>query len=737
MARVVELSVGGTALEVARLHGTVALSCPFELSADVFTRDGAPSPGDLLGKPYELVISDGFGGALPTRGVVVSAARHVGDLVEGARIELTLGSPVSPLAIGRDSRVFQEMTVVDIVKKVLERGQVADVEWRTNASYAARPYTAQYRESDWDFIQRLLDEEGIYYWFEHESGATKLVLGDDSTAAAPIDGGAELLFRDDAQLLETEGAVYRVTKRACLAHDAVRLRDYNFDKPRLLLDEKAGSGARELYDFPGRFAAPGDGKRRAQVRLEELRARRVVVAGETSTTRLRVGRTFDLSEHPVEGLDGSYLVERVTYIVSDHRDPSTGGREALRMTWVALPKATPYRAARRGPVTRDPAGPETAVVVGAPGEEIHPDRSGRVRAQFYWDREGKRDDSASTWMRVGQFPLGGSMVLPRIGWDVLAHHVEGDVDFPYVSAHLYDGQFPVPYSLPGNKTRTAWQTATTPGGGSSNEIRFEDRKGSEEIFINASKDMNVVIGDNKMEKVGVDLEETIGANLDAKVGSNRKLGVTSNQDLTIGGAESLTVSGSRSVVVGGSETTTVGASRSVTATMGSSLDAKGGRSVTIGGTMMAISALGVNRLVLGTASVTVGGAWVSAAATGLAHLTGGACAETVGGAKINAGAAGCAVSVKGAAAETVGGAYVIAAGSNVGESATSRLAFTVGGAMLANAPKIEIEAESEISVRVGGASLTIKPSSIEVKAPMIGAPGATITKKASKIEHNG
>ncbi|WP_437581423.1 type VI secretion system Vgr family protein [Sorangium sp. So ce887] len=737
MAHVAELSVGGTGLEVARLQGTLALSCPYALSAEVFTRDGAPSPGELLGEPYELVLSDGFGGVLPIRGVVVSAARHVGDLAQGARLELTLGSPVSPLALGRDSRVFQEMTVVDIVKDVLARGQVADVEWRTSASYATRPYTAQYRESDWDFVQRLLDEEGIYYWFEHEDGATKLVLGDDSTTAAPIDGGAELSFRDDAQLLEARGAVYRVTKRAALAHEAVRLRDYNFDKPRLLMDEKAGSGARELYDFPGRFAVPGDGKRRAQVRLEELRARRVVVAGDASTTRLRVGRGFDLSEHPVEGLDGSYLVERVTYVVSDDRGPSAGGGETLRIAWVAIPKATPYRAARRGPVTRDPAGPETGVVVGPPGEEIHPDRSGRVRVQFYWDRQGQRDDKASTWMRVGQFPLGGSMVLPRVGWDVLAHHVEGDVDFPYVSAHLYDGQFPVPYSLPGNKTRTSWQTATTPGGGSSNEVRFEDKKGGEEIFINASKDMNVVVGDNRMEKIGVNLEETIGANLDAKVGSNRKVGVVSNQDVSVGGAESLTVSGSRSVVVGGSETTTIGASRSVTATMGSSLDATGGRSVTIGGTMMAISALGVNRLVLGTASVTVGGAWVSAAATGLAYLTGGACAETVGGAKINAGAAGCAVSVKGACAETVGGAYVIAAGANVGESATSRLAFTVGGAMLVNAPTIEIEAESEISMRVGGASLTIKASSVEVKAPAIAAPGATITKKASKIAHNG
>lgn len=736
MARVVDLSVEGTDIEVAHLQGTLAMSRSYLLSANAFVRGDAPSADDLLGKKYDLTLTDAHGDALPIHGVVMAVTRHSGDVLEGGRFELLLGSPVAPLTLGRDSRVFQEMTVVDIVTKVLDKGAVSDTEWRTSASYATRPYTAQYRESDWDFVERLLEEEGIYYWFEHDEGASKIVFGDDSTGAAPIDGTSELLFRDNTQMGATDAAVQRLTKRARVRHQAVRLRDYNFDKPKLLLDEKAGDGALELYDFPGRFAVPADGKRLAQVRLEELTASKVVVSGDVTTTRLRTGRTFDVSEHPIDSLSGSYFATKVSYAANEARSGSSGGLEGLQIHWEAIPLETPYRAPRTARVTRDPAGPETGVVAGPPGEEIHPDKSGRIRVQFYWDREGEKDDKASTWMRVGQFPLGGSMVLPRIGWDVLVHHVEGDVDYPYVSTHLYDGQFPVPYALPGNKTRTSWQTATTPGGGSSNEVRFEDKKGSEEVFVNASKDMNVVVGDNKMEKVGVDLEETIGSNLDETIGANRKLGIISNQDVTIGASESLTVSGSRSVVVGGSESTSIGASRSVTVTMGSSLDATGGRTLTVGGSMTGISALGVNRLVLGTANITVGGAWISAAATGLAFLTGGAVAETVGGAKIGAGAAGCSVSVKGAAAETVGGAYVIAAAGNVGEGATGRLAFTVGGAMLANAPTIEIEADSEISIRVGGASLTIKSSSIEIKAPTIAAPGATIKKKASKIEHN-
>jgi type VI secretion system secreted protein VgrG len=521
--------------------------------------------------------------------------------------------------------------------------------------------------------------------------------------------------------------VSSVSQSSGLRPEAVHLRDYNFDKPRLVLASTAGNGPREIYDWHARFAVPADGDRMARVRLEALRATRTMMTGTAASTRLRAGMIFELTEHPVASLNARYLIETVEYGASE--------RSGLEQVWRAIPAATPWRAA--GFVhTTGPGGPETGVVVGAPGEEIHPDATGRVRVQFYWDREGKRDDKASTWMRVGQFPLGGSMVLPRIGWDVFVTHHEGDIDRPVVVSHLYDGQHPVPYSLPANKTRTAWQTATTPGGGSSNEIRFEDKAGSEEMFINASKDMNVVVGDNKSEKVGVDLTRKVGANLDVNVGSNFKVTVLGSQSMTIGASETLSVSSARSITVGGSETNTIGGSRNVTAVKGVTLDAKAGRTLTVGGTMTSVSAMGVSRTALGTTNITVGGSWISAAATGLSNMTGGASAETVGGAKLHIGATGCETSVKGALAETVGGAYVIAAGSNAGESSSGPLAVTVGGAFLANAPEIEIEADSEISIRCGGTSLTITSGSIELKSPVIAAPGGAITKKASTIKHN-
>jgi type VI secretion system secreted protein VgrG len=725
-----KLTIGGVDLAPRALRGGMRLSALFRFDVEVLALESPPSCAALLGEPFTLTVSDTFDRSLTIRGVVTAVERTLGP--DGsASFRLALEPSVAPLQIGQNSRVFQEMTAVDSVKKVLEDAAVpsASLRFSLQGEYRTRPYCAQYREADWAFIERLLAEEGIYYWFDCTEGETVLVFADDSTAAPEIEDGAEIPFHEDSDLHATRDAVIRVGRRVAVAHDAVRLRDYNFDKPRLALDVKAGSGDLELYDAPGRFLLPDDGERLANVWLEALRASRDVVFGETSTTRLRPGLHFEITEHPVDTLNGRLLVTSVDF------GAGASQADAVTMRWTAIPAPTPFRAPR-GVVTRTTGGPQTGVVVGAAGSEIHPDKSGRIRVQLYWDREGERDDKASTWMRVGQFPVGGSMILPRVGWDVLVHHHEDDVDAPVVTSHLYDGQFTVPYPLPANKSRTAWQTATTPGGGSSNEIRFEDKKGSEEMFINASKDMNVVVGDSLGEKVGVDHTHTIGANHEVKIGSNLTVKVKVDQGVKIGTTESLSVSGQRSVTVKGSESSTVGASRSLTVIKGSSLTAKAGRTVTVGGTMSDISALGVSRTTLGSSSVTVGGSWISAAAKGLDNITGGASAETVGGAKICAGASGCETTVKGALAETVGGAYVIAAGGNAGESATGALAITVGGALLANAPSIEIEADAEISITCGGSSLTIKSGSVEVKAPTLASPGATITKKGSTIKHN-
>jgi type VI secretion system secreted protein VgrG len=728
----VRLQIAGTDFHVARLSGRMGLSTLFRFEVDAFASSAAPAPKDVIGAKAVLTRGDAIGNEATIHAIVTDARRHAAGAGTGSG-SYVLEPAVAALAVGRDHRLFQEKSATDVIKAVLEKAGVdsSTIRWAVQTKPPVRPYITQYGESDWAFIERLAREEGIFYWFDFTDSATVLVLADDSTGASSIDGTAAIPFHDDANLRAAADSVVRVARTAIATSSATRLRDYNFAKPRLVLDSKAGSGPLEIYDAPGRFGAPADGDRLAKVELEARRARRIVTTGESACVRLWPGRYFELTDHPVASCNGKLLVVELELGVEQSQ---TGG-DGPTLKWTAIPLATPFRAPR-GKVTATTGGVQTAQVVGAPGEEIHPDATGRVRAQHHWDREGKLDDKASTWMRVGQFPLGGSMIMPRVGWDVLVGHHEGDVDAPFVMSHLYDGLHPVPYALPANKTRTAWQTATTPGGGSTNEMRFEDKKGSEEVFINSSKDTNVVVGHDRTESVGVNHEVTIGANHDVTVASNMDVSVTSQQQVTIGGSESMTVGGNREATIGTSETITIGGSRTVSTTGGSTLNASGGRSLTVGGTMTAVAALGVSRSVLGSLNVTVGGSWVQAAAAGLANMTLGAGAETVGGAKLNIGAAGCTTSVKGAAAETVGGAYVVATGGSAGESATGTLAITVGGAFVADAPSIDIEADSEIVIRCGASSITIHSSSVEIKSPLLASPGANVDKGASTINHN-
>jgi type VI secretion system secreted protein VgrG len=733
------LEIDGQELELYRVTGRVAVCELFAFQAFSVSGLDGPDVIELLGKPFSLRLKNDAGETLCVHGVVTAARCELGD--EQLAYEFELGPDSAPLSVGSDCYVFQKSSVDEIVKDVLDSAglDASSIEFRLRETYPKRAYVAQYLESDWDFIERLLSEEGIYYFFEFGEEQTKLVFADASTACEPLEGAAMLPCREVSALQADFDAVYDVRRAARIAGEAVRLVDYDYEKPSLVLDAKAGDDQRfELYDFPGRFAEPARGTALAKTRLEALQAGRAVVEGRSAVLRLLPGRRFELSDHPLDAMNAPYFCVSTDYTVLMRAVGDTSGEsadEGLRIAWRAIPAKTPFRPAPQA-VIRGMPGPQMGVVCGPSGSELHTSDSGQIRVQHYWDRAGKRDQAAATWVRTGQFALGNSMILPRIGWEVLVEHHAADADEPFVSTHVYEGEHRVPYPLPANKTRTAWQTATTPSAGSANEIRFEDSAGSEEIFLNASKDMAITVGHCKDKKIGANHRHQIGVNSDIAVGSNNTLGITKDQKVSVGAVETLTVSGARGTGITGSDTVSIGALRMCTVSGGHSLTVNSGRTMTVGAAMMDISALGVNRMTLGSSSVTVGGAWISAAGTGLANTTIGASSETVGGAKIQAGAGGVSLNVKGALAQTVGAAMVTTAGGNTGETAGSGMKVTVGGAFIASAPKVLIEAENKICIKVGGASITITKSSIEVKAPSLASPGATIAKDGSKISHN-
>jgi type VI secretion system secreted protein VgrG len=737
--RTIELSVAGKALWAERIETRIAVFEPLRVMADAVDLNAAVrKAADLLGKTFELHVETPLGHPLRIDGVVEAVQRVAA--AGGARYSLTLASAVvAPLSVGLDCRAFQKMSAVDIVKDVLSRaGLDAHVRWDTSASYDKRDYTLQYNESDWAFIERVCAEEGIYYFFDFGDAATTLVFADDSTKADPIEGDATLPFRDEAQLAHEAEAVFAVKSRASIASNKVSIDDYDPKRPLLTMDAEAseGAGVLEVYDFPGRYEQTSRGKTLAKTALQARRSLRVALEGGVSGTRLRPGKQFAIDGHPVSKINGKCFCLSVDLTarqgVAAALEPA---QEGMRSRWEAIPATVLWRPQPRT-AARTMPGPQTGVVSGPPGKELHTSDTGHIRVQFFWDRVGKRDDKSSTWMRVGQFAVGGSMVVPRPGWEVVAEHHNGDADRPFAVQHLYDGKFRVPYALPANKTRTSWQTATTPGDGSSNEVRFEDKKGSEEMFINASKDMSATVGDNSQVQIGVNHTHQIGVNHDVSIGSNSTLGVTGDQSVTIGAMESLTVSGNRQTNIGGSDSQTIGAVRMASISAEKTLDADGGRTLSVGAAMMDVTAMGVSRAVLGSTSVTVGGAWISAAAMGLGNATAGAGSETVGGAKLQLGGGGVKTAVKGALSQTVGGAMISNAGGDAGEGSKGPLSISVGGAMVANAPTITIEAKNKIEIIVGGSSLTITSSSIELKAPSLASPGATIDKDGSAIHHN-
>lgn len=728
---VITLSIDGTdVLLVDLVVGTEAVSRPFSLR--VTARDEsatARTVSDLLGKVAALTITSRKGDVAHRTGIVERVTTD--EQSKWVVYDLTISPVTAPLTLGLNSRVYQEQTVQDVITDVLSRGEVPSdkVSWSLGGSLPTRVYVAQYLESDWSFVERLAADEGISYYFDHAEAGSSVVFCDKLEDAPTLPGGDTFkVAADTRQMLIDEVVVARVGKAMSVASQKVTLRDYDPSKPKTKLEAMSGDGTYEIYDYPGRFLESSVGSTRAERALDVLRSRTVTMRGETPTPRLCPGHRFTIQGHELPAFDAEYLC-----VQTEWRASRTDG---VRTTWTAVPSSTPFRPASLLDADREMPGSQTGVVAGPPGKELYTSDTGDIRVQFYWDREGKHDDKASTFMRVGQFALGGSMVRPRVGWDVLVEHHQGSANAPFVVSHVYDGEHPPPYALPGNKTRTAWQTATTPGGGSANEIRFEDKKGSEEIFLNASKDMAVTVGDKKVKNVGVDHSHEIGANHQVTIGSNHSLTVGAGQETKVGASETLSVTAERTTEVGGSDSSTIGAARTVTAVGGHTLDAEGGRSLTVGASMMDISALSVARLVLGSCSVTVGAAWISAAGTGLDNMTVGASAETVGGAKIQLGGGSIDLKVKGALAETVGGAYLHLPGGAMTETATGNLTVNVGGAFIGNAPNIEIEADNEISITCGGSSLTIKSGSIEVKSPSLASPGATISKTGSKVEHN-
>ena len=548
-----------TALRMERRLGKVA-----EAEIEVRTTTYA-EPDELLGLPARVA----FGRDAADHemaGVVMSVSMVTSpddDAREHLLYRIQITSYLGLLAQQVDCRIFQDEDVKEIVSDVLRDHGIDDemVSWRLTATYPKREYCVQYNESALAFISRLLEEEGIFFFSEVGESGELIVLEDDSTLADPIDGEATIRYRHGAGLDASDDAISCVTQRLRTATGKVTLRDYDFKRPELDLTAAAAASQDadlEVYDYPGRYTEPKEGTRLAEVRLGALQAARTTLELESACPRLVAGRWLSLVEAPND-LDGEYLITAAVH------EMKLG---VHRVHAEAIPKKVRYRTPQRTPAPVID-GPQTAVIVapaGSPNEEIHTDEHGRVKVQFHWDRYGKMDDKASCWIRVSQPQTSGSMILPRVGWEVIVEFLEGNPDRPIVTGRVFNGKFMPPYALPEGKSRTALATASSPGGKGRNEIRMEDKAGGEEVKIASQKDTTLATGNNKTTTVAANGTKSVKVDSTITVGADQTIKVTNGYLNTVGAAQTTSVGGNRTVGVnavygltsGGASATSVG-----------------------------------------------------------------------------------------------------------------------------------------------------------------------------------
>jgi type VI secretion system secreted protein VgrG len=699
----VDSALGPDALVFLAMTGRESLGRPFEYIVDLVSQNPNLSLADLLGQPLAVHLELSDSSLRHFHGIVTEV-----DFVENSGPTATYRVSVSPwfslLGNTTNCRIYQNLSVPDIVKQIFRDRGFTEFEESLTADYAKADYVVQYRESDFNFISRLLEHVGIYYYFRHAADGHTLVLADSHSAHKRTPGCEQLPYYDPEEhrvRLEEYVDSWRLTQR--LTPGAVALRDFDFERPNADLSASLSApkdNARadyEVYDYPGAYKVRADGETQARVRLEQRQESYEEVGGRTNARAFTMGALFELTDHPRDDQNREYLISSAHITLSGHRLQAGDHDDDVTFSceFGAIDSRVPFRTA---PTTKKPVveGPQTAIVVGKGGEDIWTDKYGRVKVQFHWDRLGEHNENSSCWVRVAQAWAGsnwGSIHIPRIGQEVIVDFLEGDPDRPIITGRVYNGSNMPPYDLPGNQTQSGIKSRSTKGGGvpNANEIRFEDRKGSEEFFVQAEKDLNSVVKHCETRNVGVDRTTAIGDNESLTVGKNRTVEVKVDETILVDGNESRTVGGNETIAVTGNETVTIGGNESVAISGNQSLSVTGSRNQEI---LIADNIIvgAAQSITAGTQALTVG-ARTKTVATSESASIGGAYSQDVGG----------AVSI------TIGGSRTESVGADETVSISGGQTITVGkkGAISVT-QQLVIDAGDELVIKAGDASITLK-----------------------------
>ena len=552
-----------------------ALSTLTEITTSLLSPRSDLDADKILGKPVTIEIA--------LRG---DAKRHFNGFVSRFALTGASGRFFRYQAIVRpwfwfltrttDCRIFQDMKVPDIVKTVFDDHPIAVHDFKLFRDYPKWDYCVQYRESDFNFVSRLLEYEGIYYRFEHSDGQHKLILLDSISAHDPQPDGADALpfFSAGQQPPPDADLVSRWAMTRSVQPGKFAIKDFDFEIPpsELFVEDqkkrKNDLSDFETFDYPGGFNKNPEGVHYLENRRDEAQSRFEVFSGATNAQSVHVGFTFKLRRHPRADQNAEYLVTGTDIQASNGSleggDSAGAGFHCEFSSLLTTQQFRPLRRAKKGWVH----GPQTAVVVGKEGEEIHTDKFGRVRVQFHWDRLGKKNEKSSCLIRVAQIWAGknfGGIFIPRVGHEVIVDFLEGDPDQPIITGCVYNGDNMPPWKLPDRATQSGVLTRSSKGGviANANMLRFEDKKGAEQVALHAERNLDTSVEADETHSVGHDRTKTIDHDEKSEIKNNRIKKVGVNEVTTIGNHRTETVGANETISIGANRTESVSADEKV------------------------------------------------------------------------------------------------------------------------------------------------------------------------------
>lgn len=578
--------LGDDVLLIRSMNGREGLGKLFEYQLELVSDTTDADFNQLIGDTITVSLEMGPGRARYFNGHI-SRFAQTGISGHTANYQATVVPWFWFLTQTSDCRIFQNMTVPDIIKDVFRESGYTDFEDTLSGSYRSWVNCVQYRENDFNFINRLMEQEGIYYFFKHEEDKHTLVLADSYSSHEPVAGYEEVSYHppvESAVIKEEHLYAWEVAQQ--LQPGAFVYQDFDFTAPKkdlLAKSNKKREHAKadlEMYDYPGEYKDFSDGDQYSRVRLEEMQARHLQGSGEGDARGLTVGGLFKLTGHPREDQNLEYLIVSAAYKLEAGDYGSGGGSGRVYTCDINVINAQePFRPLRTTPRPLV-QGPQTAIVVGPAGEEIWTDEHGRVKVQFHWDRYGEANENSSCWIRVSQVHAGkgfGGIDVPRIGEEVIVSFLEGDPDRPIITGRVYNGDNKPPNGLPAAAMISGMKTNSTPGGGGDNTIMLDDTKGNELIRIHGQFDMDTTV-DN-------DLREHVLNNRSRDVAVDETISIGNNRTETVGANETISIGSSRSVTIGKNKNETVAINKAETIGVAKELTIGGAYQVSVGAVM--------------------------------------------------------------------------------------------------------------------------------------------------------